>query len=93
MNGKSCGPGLQRRLMWVANTTKRTSKMSESEQEIMTIKDLAAYLRLSNGKVWAMARYGTLPHFRADGRRGMYLFRRADIVAWVASQVEGSINE
>lgn len=73
------------------NSTHKDHKMDEPDQEIWNIADVSHYLRLSKTKTWEMARSNVLPHFRVGVKKnGKYLFRRGDIIAWVAAQMEDS---
>jgi excisionase family DNA binding protein len=53
------------------------------EDQIMTVKDVAAYLRVHPTTIYRLLRQGGLPAFRvgADWR-----FRQDDIMAWASGQ-------
>jgi excisionase family DNA binding protein len=53
------------------------------EDQIMTVKEVAAYLRVHPCTIYRLLRQGMLPAFRvgADWR-----FRQADILAWPRAQ-------
>lgn len=52
--------------------------------EILTVIEVAALLKVADKTVYTMAQQGELPAFKV---RGQWRFRRADIDAWMASQV------
>jgi len=53
---------------------------SHLDAEVMTIKEVALYLRLSEAKVYEMARNGSLPAFRVGKS---WRFQRASLMAWI----------
>lgn len=56
-----------------------------SDDEILTIRDVAALLKVGEKTIYTMAQTGDLPGFKV---RGQWRFRRSDIDAWIAAQVE-----
>ena len=56
-----------------------------SDDEILTIRDVAALLKVGEKTIYTMAQAGDLPGFKV---RGQWRFRRSDIDAWIAAQVE-----
>jgi excisionase family DNA binding protein len=52
--------------------------------EILTVLEVAALLKVADKTVYTMAQQGELPAFKV---RGQWRSRRADIDAWMASQV------
>ncbi|HBQ12941.1 MAG TPA: DNA-binding protein [Myxococcales bacterium] len=56
-----------------------------SDDEILTIRDVAALLKVGEKAIYTMAQAGDLPGFKV---RGQWRFRRSDIDAWIAAQVE-----
>jgi excisionase family DNA binding protein len=55
------------------------------DDEILTIRDVAALLKVGEKTIYTMAQVGDLPGFKV---RGQWRFRRFDIDAWIAAQVE-----
>jgi excisionase family DNA binding protein len=58
-----------------------------SEDEILTIREVAALLKIGEKTAYTMAQGGQLPGFKV---RGQWRFRRADIEAWISQQLGGS---
>jgi len=56
-----------------------------ADDEILTIRDVAALLKVGEKTIYTMAQTGDLPGFKV---RGQWRFRRSDIDAWIAAQVE-----
>jgi excisionase family DNA binding protein len=54
-----------------------------SEDQILTIKDVAAILKLAEKTVYSMAQDGELPAFKV---RGQWRIRRIDFDKWIAKQ-------
>jgi excisionase family DNA binding protein len=54
-----------------------------SEDQILTIKDVAAILKLAEKTVYSMAQDGELPAFKV---RGQWRIRRIDFDKWIAIQ-------
>lgn len=52
--------------------------------EILTVLEVAALLKVADKTVYTMAQQGELPAFKV---RGQWRFRRTDIDGWMASQV------
>lgn len=57
------------------------------QDEILTIRDVAALLKIGEKTAYTMAQSGDLPGFKV---RGQWRFRRADLDAWIRDQVEQS---
>jgi excisionase family DNA binding protein len=55
--------------------------------EILTVLEVTALLKVADKTVYTMAQQGELPAFRV---RGPLHFRRHDLGPWMASQVQGS---
>jgi len=55
------------------------------EDEILTIRELAALLKIGEKTAYTMAQSGELPGFKV---RDQWRFRRADIDAWIAGKVQ-----
>jgi len=56
-----------------------------SPDEVLTIRDLAALLKLAEKTVYSMANGGELPAFKI---RGQWRVRREDIVVWLQQKAE-----
>jgi len=61
-----------------------------SSDEILTIRDVAALLKIGEKTAYTMAQSGELPGFKV---RGQWRFRRSDLDAWIRRQVERSKAE
>ncbi len=55
--------------------------------EVLTIKEAAALLKLAEKTVYAMAQAGEIPAFKI---RGQWRITRTDFDRWLASQSRGS---
>jgi len=53
--------------------------------EILTIREVAALLKIGEKTTYTMAQSGELPGFKV---RGQWRFRRSDIDAWIHERVE-----
>ena len=53
------------------------------EDEVLTIKEVAALLKIGEKTAYAMAQNGELPAFKV---RGQWRFRRADLLEWIEEQ-------
>ncbi len=56
-----------------------------SDDQILTVRDVAALLKVGEKTIYMMAQAGDLPGFKV---RGQWRFRRSDIDAWIGEQVE-----
>lgn len=54
-----------------------------SHDEVLTLKDVVALLKVSEKTVYSMAQAGELPAFKV---RGQWRFSRQDIVGWIEQQ-------
>lgn len=59
------------------------------DDEILTIRELAALLKIGEKTAYTMAQSGELPGFKV---RDQWRFRRADIDAWIDKQVNPSAD-
>ena len=55
-----------------------------SENEILTIREVAALLKIGNKTTYTLAQSGELPGFKAGGQ---WRFRRVDIERWASKLV------
>ena len=54
--------------------------------ELMTVREVALYLRIKERRVYDLVKTGAIPCTRASGK---WLFPRTDIERWLASRAEG----
>lgn len=57
--------------------------MSDSKDEILTLDEVAAYLKVGKRTVYRLAAAGKIPAFKLGG---IWRFRRADLDRWIADQ-------
>jgi excisionase family DNA binding protein len=57
--------------------------VGNQNSDIMTLREVAAYLRCHESTLYRMMRGKALPHFRIGSD---FRFRRADIMAWIESR-------
>jgi excisionase family DNA binding protein len=58
--------------------------------EVLTIKDVAAILKLAEKTVYAMANDGELPAFKV---RGQWRVRRIDFERWLEQRATGAASD
>ena len=61
-----------------------------SENQVLTIKDIAAILKLTEKTVYSMAQDGEIPAFKI---RGQWRLRKADFDKWMADQASGDAED
>ncbi|MCD9501972.1 helix-turn-helix domain-containing protein [Photobacterium phosphoreum] len=54
--------------------------------QILTLKELASYLKLAEKTAYRLAADGKLPGFKVGGS---WRFKREDLEAWIEAQKEG----
>lgn len=59
-------------------------QMSDQPDEILTIDEVAAYLKAGKRTVYRLASSGTLPAFKLGGT---WRFRRAELDHWIACRI------
>lgn len=59
------------------------------ENEMITIKEVAKYLRLSLPTVYRLVNAGTIPHIKIGCR---YIIPRDAFLSWVESNVPGGLE-
>ncbi|ABM58358.1 phage transcriptional regulator, AlpA [Verminephrobacter eiseniae EF01-2] len=59
-------------------------QMSDQPDEILTIDEVAAYLKASKRTVYRLAASGKLPAFKLGGT---WRFRRGELDQWIASHI------
>lgn len=57
--------------------------MPGNDQEILTLEELAAYLKAGKRTIYRLAAADQIPAFKVGGT---WRFRRSDIDAWIAAQ-------
>lgn len=58
--------------------------MSEAEGEILTLDEVAAYLKAGKKTVYRLAQHGQIPGFKLGGT---WRFRRTELDRWIAAQI------
>ncbi len=58
--------------------------MSAVEGEILTLDEVAAYLKAGKKTVYRLAQQGQIPGFKLGGT---WRFRRAELDRWIAAQI------
>ena len=53
------------------------------DDEVLTIKEVAAYLKIGEKTAYSMAQAGELPGFKV---RGQWRFQRSDLDRWIEQQ-------
>lgn len=59
--------------------------MNEQSDEILTIGEVAAYLKAGRRTVYRLAANGQIPAFKLGGT---WRFRRTELDRWIASRIE-----
>ncbi|MGE5169509.1 MAG: substrate-binding domain-containing protein [Rudaea sp.] len=67
----------------MANASSRDMPSPGAPTEMMDTREVAAYLRLKERRIYDLVRQGAIPHLRATGK---LLFPRAQIDAWLTSK-------
>ena len=60
--------------------------MADAEDEILTLDEVAAYLKAGKRTVYRLAADEKIPAFKLGGT---WRFRKADLVRWIAQQTTG----
>ncbi len=58
--------------------------------EILTLKEVAKYLKLAEKTAYKLAAEGKLPGFKVGGS---WRFKQSDIESWITEQKQKGINE
>jgi excisionase family DNA binding protein len=61
--------------------------MPDSKDEILTLDEVAAYLKVGKRTVYRLAAAGKIPAFKLGG---IWRFKRADLDRWIADQSRSS---
>jgi len=59
--------------------------MTDSEDEILTLEEVATYLKAGKRTVYRLAQQGAIPAFKLGGS---WRFRRAEPDRWIAASIE-----
>jgi excisionase family DNA binding protein len=65
-------------------------QMNDQRDEILTVDEVAAYLKAGKRTVYRLAASGKLPAFKLGGT---WRFRRGDLDQWIASRIGKGANE
>jgi excisionase family DNA binding protein len=60
------------------------------DNDIMTMKEVADYLKLNEKTAYILTSDGKLPAFKVGGS---WRFRKADIDSWIKKKTEGNTEE
>lgn len=60
--------------------------MNSPHNEILTLDEVALYLKAGKKTVYRLAQQGTLPAFKLGGS---WRFRRLELDRWIAAQITG----
>lgn len=58
--------------------------MTETESEILTLEEVAAYLKVGKRTVYRLAQKGDIPAFKLGGT---WRFRRSELDQWIAASI------
>ena len=58
--------------------------MTDSKDEILTLDEVAAYLKAGKRTVYRLAQKGEIPAFKFGGT---WRFRRSDLDCWIAASI------
>ncbi len=64
--------------------------ISASKNEILTIKQVALYLRVTDRTIYRLAAAKKIPAFKVGG---MWRFSRGDIDGWIAKQTASALGD
>ena len=67
------------------STLGKGAAMADLEGEILTLEEVAAYLKASKRTVYRLAQEGKIPAFKLGGS---WRFRRAELDRWIAASIE-----
>ena len=59
--------------------------MADIEGEILTLEEVATYLKAGKRTVYRLAQEGAIPAFKLGGN---WRFRRAELDRWIADSIE-----
>ena len=65
-------------------------QMSDQSDEILTIDEVATYLKAGKRTVYRLAASGKLPGFKLGGT---WRFRRGDLDQWIARRISKAVDD
>ena len=65
-------------------------RMTEVESEILTLEEVAAYLKAGKRTVYRLAQKGEIPAFKLGGT---WRFRRSELDRWIAESISKKMPE
>ncbi|WP_429088884.1 helix-turn-helix domain-containing protein [Aeromonas allosaccharophila] len=64
--------------------------MADSEGEILTLEEVATYLKAGKRTVYRLAQEGRIPAFKLGGS---WRFRRAELDNWIAASIGNPLKQ
>jgi len=64
--------------------------MADPEGEILTLEEVASYLKAGKRTVYRLAQQGAIPAFKLGGS---WRFRRSELDRWIADSIEKNPNQ
>ena len=64
--------------------------MTDTDGEILTLDEVAAYLKAGKRTVYRLAQQGEIPAFKLGGT---WRFRRSELDAWIAESIRQKTDE
>lgn len=66
------------------------NNLSDHTDEILTIEEVAVYLKASKRTVYRLAASGQIPGFKLGGT---WRFRKGELNRWIASQIGQAVDQ
>lgn len=66
--------------MTATDSVIQVASVPETDQELMTTRDLMTFLNFSRTKIWALVQHEQLPAFKLGGD---YRYRRSEVMQWL----------
>jgi putative molybdopterin biosynthesis protein len=86
--GKANASGARARTAWSNAAAAPHRTTAQRAPEMMDTREVAAYLRLKERRIYDLVRQRAIPHVRATGK---LLFPRAQVDAWIAAKGEAPV--
>lgn len=64
--------------------------MADPKDEILTLEEVAAYLKAGKRTVYRLAQQGDIPAFKLGGT---WRFRRDELDRWIAARIENKTKQ
>jgi excisionase family DNA binding protein len=64
--------------------------MTDTDGEVLTLDEVAAYLKAGKRTVYRLAQKGEIPAFKLGGT---WCFRRSELDAWIAESIRQKTDE